>query len=254
MATVWTAIASLCPAARPVATLGDITNAVPSVSTTFVAGDTLEASDLNQIGARNDLAGALGGGGIYCVQTGLEVTISSGITISVSAGKFVGDGECELSTATTLALTNNVYNWVYINNSGGLVAATSATTTVPAVPSGGKAFLARVLTAAGAITEIDYSGRLESKGGAVWRKTYDAGVPSDTPPSTVRFISESRNGLYYWDHTQWLAMGAGEVGTPYIIASGTTYVLPVGREHDTWGGTLVVNGTVVVDGRWRVSA
>lgn len=254
MATVWTALASKTPAARPVATLGNITTAVPSDGPVFAGGETSGAvTMLNEISARADIAGAVGGGGIYCVQTGCEVTVSSGLTIAVSAGKFCGDGEGQVD-ALTQAMTNNVYNWVYVLQSGTLTVATAATDTVPSIPAGAKAFLARVLTAAGAITEIDYSGRLESKGGAVWRKTYDAGVPSDTPPSTVRFISESRNGLYYWDHTQWLAMGAGEVGTPYIIASGTTYVLPVGREHDTWGGTLVVNGTVVVDGRWRVSA
>jgi hypothetical protein len=88
------------------------------------------------------------------------------------------------------------------------------------------------------------------RGGIGWRQTADVGPPSDTPPSTVMFFSQTATGTYLWDGTNWLQQSAGAVLTDTVV-SGSTLSLASGQQMPIMD-TFTVYGTFTDYGKLRV--
>lgn len=179
----------------------------PRTYGTIVAG-AAGAVGLLTTSNRNAVCDELGwryGGGAYAVLWGLDLQDGGGLTLRVTNGQAGLDGPAEVKQAagyTTLALTDAVVNRIWISQGGSVnvVTAASASPLAPPDTATSWVYLGAVPTADGAITQIDYSGRLELRqGNQAHRRTADAGTPTDTPPAGVRFYQRSRNGLYLWD-------------------------------------------------------
>lgn len=238
---VYTANAADCPAVQtPAAAV-----TAPTVAAALAGGETDELlTRFNDNAEQLDITGQLGGGG-YAVGIGLELTDGGGQLLAVSAGVALADGARQIA-ATTQALGNNVWTWVYVNNAGTLVLAThTAATPVPAIPAGAKVFLGRVKTLAGAITEIDYSGRLQHYRDGLKRKTNDAGPPTDTPPAGIMFWAETATGLYRWTGTAYASLAGGDGLVPDLITAAEYQFVPSGRQ-------LRVKRLLRIEGRLRV--
>lgn len=182
----------------------------PTTYQAIIAGDTtVGLTKHNANCVRSDNLGRYGGGG-RAVAAGLELTAGSGLTLNYSAGVILADGSV-YKAGSTLAMTDASQNYVWISQ-GGTVAAVVGSTTPPA---GTQVYLGRVTTAGGVITDIDYSGRVELKGGYLWRKTADAGVPGDTPPAGVKFWHQTAGALYFWDGTAY--QGVPPIAASYVV-------------------------------------
>jgi hypothetical protein len=144
------------------------------------------------------------------VWTGLELTDGGGLTLNISAGIAGLDGPAEVKTATTFSLTDNVTNYVWISRGGTINAVTSASGSPLSPPDAATpwAYLGAVTTLDSIITEIDYSGRLQqNQGNLAQRQTADEAEPQDSPPTSVRFLTKTRGGLYLWDGQSYWAFG-----------------------------------------------
>lgn len=169
----------------------------------FSTGMTVGVSQtLNQQAAALKLLQQMGGGG-YGVVSGLDLSSVSGLNVGLSAGIAYLDGPLELVGAspfgplqvllpTPLTLPDSSVSFVWLTAVGGLV---SAITT--ATPPMAKLFLGTVTTSGGAITGIDYSGRVSLKGGWFSRQTADALVPTDAPPAPL--LTKTLFGNFLWD-------------------------------------------------------
>ena len=253
---VYTVTGANCPAVQVPSSITSITGAVPTSGDYLISGDTavVLSPKLGRQAVRVELGATYGGGAAYAVHSGLDLSTSSGLTVSVSAGLAVVQGLVQLTAALTQALTDNVYSWVWLTQSGTLAVATQvAGTPAPAVPTGGKVFLGRVRAVSGSLTEYDYSGRCELKGGVLWRKTADPGAPGDSPSASIRLLSQSSNGLYFWDGTAWLSTGGLSGVVPEHIVSGGYWSVPQYHQAEIFG-SLLVTGTLYVAGRIRVVA
>lgn len=214
--------ASECPIPQvPIASLwvSSASDSAGPVSASSLASGAAGAQSLttrwNKNATRLDLT-ARYGGGAYAVLHGLELTAGSGLTLNISAGQAALDGLSEVPTATTLSLVDNVLNRVWISRAGTLNKVTSASASPLAPPDGAVpwTFLGTVPCAGGAITGIDYSGRLDLRqGNLAFRQTADLGEPGDAPPAGVRFFTITEGGLYLWDGAayRWLDANTAEL-------------------------------------------
>lgn len=213
---VYTEIALYCPALveapSPLSLSAD--PAAPLTFNSFTAGATTgTALKLNQNSRRAEIISQWGGAGAHGVFYGLDLSVSSGLTLAYSAGGANVNGPQVKSAAGTLALTQSVYNYVWITSAGTVTAVTSSTrTTVPAAPTSACCFLGRVLCNASNIVEIDYSGRQYLRGGCLWRRTADEGEPTDEPSATTLFFNRTAGGVYAWDGVEYFAV-AGDTSS-----------------------------------------
>lgn len=175
-----------------------IPGAVPTTFNTIAPGNTSALlTSFNQNAVRCDLIGRTGGG-CYAIGSGLALSATgTGLTLTISAGHAMIDGPVQLPTGGTIACVNN-YNWIYLTQGGTLTSTTSATSTPPAPPSAYCCFLGRVHATGGNIDAIDVSGVLTFAGGLSFRRTADAGAPTDTPPATLSFLSFTTGGNFLW--------------------------------------------------------
>lgn len=203
-------IALYCPAlvqpATPLSLSAD--PAAPLTFGEFSTGATTgTALKLNQNSRRAEIISQWGGAGAHGVFYGLDLSESSGLTLAYSAGGANVNGPQVKTAASTLALTANVYNYVWITSAAAITAVTSsARTSVPAAPTSACCFLGRVLCNASNIVEIDYSGRQYLRGGCLWRRTADEGEPTDTPGSATLFFNRTAGGVYAWDGVEYFAV------------------------------------------------
>lgn len=180
-------------------------------STPFATGSTYSppagtSLRFNQVAAAVKLLCEYGGGG-YGILSGCDLSDGGGLNVAVSAGILVGDGILELTGGTpagaapvTQVATPGVYtladgatNYVWLTSSGALVSSTSL-----AYPTGAKWFLGTVTTVAGAITTIDYSGRISLSGGRFTRQTANIGAPDDSPDASLSLVTQTTTGRYRW--------------------------------------------------------
>ena len=196
--------ASQCPGVVAVATVTDPADGTPTTAATAAAG----ALGSNANAVRLDLLGRYGGGG-RCIATGLDLTSGGGLTLNVSPGVIMCDGPVVKKTAFTPGLRDGAQNYVWFLQTG-LVELKADDLTAPTTPG---VFLGRVTVAGNVITAIDYSGRLEKRGGHLWRRTNDVGTPNDTPPASVHFFARTAGGVYYWDGVGYQSLG-GAGSTP----------------------------------------
>ena len=214
-------VAEECPAPQTASGVLDPVDLTTVEADTIVAGNssTTLITALNANAVRLDML-ARYGGGAYCVGTGLELSVSSGLTLAIGIGLAWADGPIVKDVAATLALTGNVWNRVWISRSGTLNKVTSASSTPLEPPDTAEpwVFLGSVQCGSSTIDTIDYSGRLDQRqGGQVWRKTYDLNVPTDTPPSGIRFYTRTRDGIYFWDGEEYTLAGGGTDALELVV-------------------------------------
>lgn len=184
------------------------------------------------------------GGGLRAILNGLGLATAASLSLPIGKGQAAFDGLATLGADTTLAMTDDSLNYVWFSDGEQLQR--TATTTPPA---GVWVYLGAARAAAGQITEIDYSGRLELRGGKGYRKTGDVGMPTDTPPSGMMFINETLGGTYEWDGSKYvrywepLGMQQETITDKVKIPSGYQ-VLMFNR--------LTVTGFLQVDGNLKV--
>lgn len=200
----------------------------PVVGTAVTAGPAAAVGLVDLLNADQVRGNLLGryGGGAYAIWRGLELSAGSGLTLNISAGQAGADGPAEVLTDTTLALTDNVLNRVWLSRLGALSAVTSASASPLEPPDTATqwVFLGTVACGAAAISGIDYSGRLtQYQGNLLFRETADAGEPEDADdlPSTVRFFTRTQGGLYLWTGEEYAQVdgAADTVLTSLVSAS-----------------------------------
>lgn len=217
--------------------------ALPIGFESFGTGDTSAATAKlirNAIRATN---ASRYGSGAYGVQVGVGFLTPGGLTLGLSAGFINCDSPVYIS-ARTQALPDNVNgaSWIniWISANGSITVKTDNTQ-----PSSASVYLGGVQTTAGAITALDYSNRVEFRGGVPYRRSADAGAPADTPPSGSGFVHQTAGGIFFW------------VGVSYVGTLDSNLLLTDGS--DAAPGTLALKtkaGTgitlsVVVDGGVR---
>lgn len=203
-------IALYCPAwVEPAAPLSPSASPAPPLTyNTFTQGQSSGTSlMLNQDNRRNEIIAQHGGAGAHGVFYGLNLSVSSGLTLAYSAGGANVNGP-QVKSVSTLALTGSVYNWVWITSAGTVTKVTGTNRlSVPAAPTSACAFLGRVLCDSASIIEIDYSGRHTLRGGTCYRRTADDGEPTDTPSATTLFMTRTTDGVWFWDGASYQSVG-----------------------------------------------
>lgn len=245
--------ANQCPAIQMPAALLDESDGLPLTAERILAGASGPAGllQINQNAARLDNVGRHGGAHAHCIKTGLALTAGAGLTLNIGTGHVGIDAGATLDVATTLILPDGAYNagdltvrcWIWMNETTGVVQVTSST--VP--PAGRYALLGSARTNAGAIVDIDYSGRLELRGGMLYRRTGDEGAPTDAPPA-VQVITRTGGGEYLWDGERYQAVWEPLPLSDLLIPAGETVVIPAGKgvvvPEITVDGTLNILGVL----------
>lgn len=206
----------------------------PTTYQAITAGDTVDGlTKHNANCVRSDNLGRYGGGG-RAVASGLELTDGGGLSLAYSAGVILADGTV-YKAAGTLALADNSTSYLWISQGGAVTPVVGSTTP----PAGTQVYLGRVVTLAAAITDIDYSGRVELKGGYLWRRTNDAGAPGDAPSSAVKFWHQTAGALYFWDGTAY--QGVPPIAASYVVI-GTHNALTAERTLTAGDGLALTDG------------
>ena len=157
-------------------------------------GDTDIAPSWNVNAVHPDILGSYGGGVLCGVVHGLAISAGSGLTLNIAAGGAIVGAVVQVDDATTLVLSNNADNWVWLKQDGTIV---GTTTTTPPVTE--CCLLGLAVTSAGSISSVGTDGVVYLRG-MPWRETADLSVPGDTPPA-VCFITKTGDGEYLWDGT-----------------------------------------------------
>lgn len=196
------------------------TDAAP-VASSLTAGDTTQLLTKHNRNATGlDALGTAGAGAYAIIRRNaagsLDLSAGSDLTLNISVGDAILDG-IRHRAATTVNLTDNAYNWVWLTQAGTVsVTSDAAETPVPAAPAAICAFLGRVYCTGAAISVIDYSGRLEFRGGTLWRRTGDSGAPGDTPPY-YQIYTETLGGRYWWDGTAYTRIDAPGFARTFLL-------------------------------------
>lgn len=187
------------PIAVPAPSFGQPVNPFPTGQTYPPPGTSLI---FNQVAAALRILCQNSAGG-YGILSGCGLFINAGLQIGVNPGILVGDGILELTTATPLGtapflqapvpnpytLADNALNFVWLTNTGSLVAATTL-----GFPATARWPLGNVTTSGGVITNIDASGVVSLVNGRFTRQTADIGQPTDTPGYSLDTLTTT--GLY----------------------------------------------------------
>jgi hypothetical protein len=190
----------------------------------IAAGDTTALlTKLNEFATRIDIGATYAP--MFGIMNGLVISVSSGLTLAVSAGQANIYGVAELA-ASTLVLPNataDIFVWLKSEISGGVVtvALTYTTTTTPPTTSpttGTCVYLGHAVTSGGAITAIDLSGVVYlNNGGMPVRYTADIACPTDTPSANTCFITDCPAGAFLWDGTRYTRLA--QAGTLTVTAN-----------------------------------
>lgn len=264
MATVWTLTADLCPAIVTPSALLSIAGGVPNVASVVTAGASGSGSlttPFNSNAVRIDALGRAGAGAYAidwdsnpasAVLPGLDLTVSSGLTLAIAAGQAVLDSVVQKLAASTLVLADSmdrVYIWLSQN---GTITPVNNSTAKPGI-TGPEVFLGSCSTnnPSGSITGIDGSGVLYFRGGSLYRRTADVTTPIDSPPRGLLFLNRGPNDSWLWDGDIYSVIaGNGSGLLPTVIESGDVWTIPAGRQAVL--ATLQVDGHLTVDGRLKV--
>jgi len=194
-----------------------------------LASGTTLSPYFNSNATRADIASVYAPG--FGIMNGLVLSISSGLTASVSAGQANIYGVAELQSATTIVLpdsTADIYVWLKSVISDGVVtnSLTYTTTTTPpstSPTSGTCVYLGHAVTSGGAITGIDMSGVVYlNTGGIPTRFTADKTMPADSPSSNTSFITDCPGGAFLWDGTRYTKLSQAGTFTATVTAALTT--------------------------------
>lgn len=210
MATVYSLLASACPVPVIPAALLSIVGGVPNVASTVTpngSGVGSLSTPFNSNAVRIDALGRAGAGAYAidwdsnpasAVLPGLDLTVSSGLTLAIAAGQAVLDSVRQLLAPTTFVCTDNIARIYLWWSQAGVFSAVHNSLTPPA---GIQTFAGSIVTSGGAITAIDGSGVMYFRGGMLTRQTADTGCPSDTPPAGLCFVNHCPGGAFLWTGT-----------------------------------------------------
>lgn len=216
--------------------------ATPGSLNSFTAGDTTGvALKLNQNSRHVENLGRFGSGG-WAVAFGLDLTAGSGLTLNISAGIAIIDGVAKYAGGT-LALADNTRSHIWISQAGAITARTDLTQ-----PASSAVYLGSVLTAAAAISAVDYSGRVTAYNGVPYRRTADTGTPADSPSAALRYYHETDAGLFVWEGTRYTAVDAQTMLSLSVAGSSNVTLTAAQSRHAILNltGTLTGNINVVV--------
>lgn len=171
---------------------------------------------INDHAARADLAGRVFGA--YFVLDGLTISAGTGLKVTVAWGTAMidgpvqpagginpGTGATQSVDVTVPGSTAKVYIWLKRDG-------TLTTTTTKTPPSSTPCVcLGFAVTGVSTVTSVDMSGVL--RGGILHRTSTDSGAPTDTPPSSLRIVTKTATGLYYWDGSSHLQIGIPQLGS-----------------------------------------
>jgi len=218
--------------------------------TAGASGSGSLTTPFNANAAHLDNVGSIGGAWAYAVDYGLDLSDGGGLTLNIAAGGAGVGAVPTVAAAQTKALTNSSQNHVWLLRDGS-ISLRQNVLTPPATPA---VYLGRVTTAGGVITAIDYSGRVEHRGGTLYRRTADVGTPTDTPPAGIVLLTETSDGLYLWTGTEYVSL-ASSSGVGFAtdqVDAGETLVVPAHRQMQVFDGSLLVAGTLTVAGKVRI--
>lgn len=130
-------------------------------------------------------------------QTGWDLSINSGLNLDVAAGTaYIAGYYVDIDTTTTVALTDNAINRVWLQVDGTVYDNTSDTPTAST-----DLFLGRVTTSGGVITEIEANEELDTAGGRELegQRVSFCGIASlsASQPNTVCAVLDVEPGLYW---------------------------------------------------------
>lgn len=201
------------PAAILIST-GGASTPISQSAESLLAGDTplAGAGKLNRNFGRLDNLGRYGGGHAGAIWWGLELTDRSppAAEVVVTAGQAGIDSGTELAADTPVPLTDGIRSRTWLSR-GGTLSAVTIDSAAPLEPpdAGDWTYLGLADVNGAALRSVDRSGVLTVyRGGLVYRRTADSGAPTDTPPSSLRFLSRTAGGLYLWDGEQYALLDA----------------------------------------------
>ncbi len=212
MATVYTLTAVLCPVPVIPSAILSIAGETPLTWTPVVAaasGSGSLVSKFNKNAVRGDVLGRAGAGAIgvdwdsgsSSSIPGLNITTTGALNVTVGTGQAMIDGPVQITTPTVVAgITDNIARiYLWLSQAGVITPVNNSLTP----PAGMQCFIGSVVTAAGAVTEINGSGVCYFLGPHLVRRTADTGTPTDTPPSGLSLFTQCPGGLFYWDGSQY---------------------------------------------------
>lgn len=220
------------------------------ISSKIVPGETTVGLDkVNRNAGVVDAGQRLGGGG-WGIGFGLDITNPSGVNWQVGLGQGDIDGPITIATAATGALgTPNSITYFWLQQ--GRVVSTKADPDQTPPAAVNSIYLGRVVVVASVVTSIDRGGVLFRRGGVLWRRTADEGMPTDTPPSTIQFMAQTKGGRYWWTGTEYIRVYEAAAMQPETIATGESLIIPSGYQAQ-WFNYLQVDGYMQVDGHSKV--
>jgi hypothetical protein len=231
MPVVYTLAATACPAIPVAAALTPGTDLPVRAEALVSSGSVIISEPWNKNAAHQDNAGAFGGARAHAVLYGLDLSDGGGLVANISAGAASVGAVPTVYAGGTKALSNGEnYLWIL---RGGTIPSPQLNTTAP--PAGAVAYLGRVTAAGGVITAIDYSGRVELRGGSLYRRTGDAAEPGDAPPAGLLIFTRTAGGYYLWTGDEYLAV-------PDLDAAQTW------AQKQTFGGEVEIDGALNHDG------
>jgi hypothetical protein len=241
-------IATAVPAVQVNTDLPLLADAYASVSGTAPAARSFSHGDtstvvpkLNENALRLDLLARYGGASVRAVAAGLALSVPSGLSATVAAGHGLIDGIVEVPTDITgTLLTNGAQNYLWLLQNGTIQNVPGSLTP----PAGQAVYLGRITTAAGAATAVNYTGVVRALGGLRYRKTGDPAAPGDTPPAAAFLLGQTAGGLYLWNGTAWVRLGAAAAPPSLTVRSVSAATTLATTDDillvDTSGGAVTV--------------
>lgn len=230
-----TFIATACPAVQVPAApvwLGDtVSNPPTAIPLPQALGASGTSDALNENSKNANLSQRYGSGG-YGVGYGLALSAGTGLTGVVANGQAVIDGVVEVYNLSAIVLTASSNNWVWLKQDGTIYIGTTTTK-----PSGNCCLLGCLITNGSGVTSSDTSGVVYWNGGLMWRTTADAGMPADTPDSSLRFYTQTLGGVWFWNGASYaqVVSASGQLISPYNQESlSATKTLVAGSPNVQW--------------------
>lgn len=224
--------ATACPAVQKPAALLIPTATAAVRAQKMISGQVYQVAHEFGINAAHlDNAGAAGGAFAHGIIYGGDLSAGTGLILNVSAlGANIGAAPT-VAAAQTVALTDNSTNYVWVLQDGTLALVQNAIT----APAPAAAYLGRVVTLAGVQGTPDYSGRVELRGGSLYRRTGDAAEPGDTPPAGLLIFTRTAGGYYLWTGDEYLAVPDRDAAQTWTA-------------KQTFGGEVEIDGALNHDG------
>lgn len=145
------------------------------------------------------------GGGGYAIISDCDITspgslqliLGTGLAMMDSLVEFIASGSSvgpRKVVPAPITLPNNATSYIWMLSTGGL-----GQDVVMTPPANARIYLGRVVTLAGVVTAIDYSGRPTLVAGRIIRQCADTSVPTDAPPADWTGVTLTAIGNFWWD-------------------------------------------------------